>query len=85
MGFDCFIDSNIPSGCGIPNHVVLIMAFYTFLEELTGQKTKNLCKKAYFCMLAQQDFLSSICGVGDPTVTIHAKADFALLLDCRLA
>ncbi|KAK6643430.1 hypothetical protein RUM43_004935 [Polyplax serrata] len=82
-GFDCLIESNIPNGLGISNQTVTVTAFYTFLEVLTGHKTKDLCQKAYDCMQVQQDFGNVSCGAGDPTVSVRARQDYAILLDCR--
>lgn len=83
MGFDCLIDSSFPDGTGITNATVLIMAFYTFLEELTDKKMTDLCRKAYLCMHIEHDFLHVTRGVGDHTVSVRAKEDCVLLLDCR--
>nr|CAD7439184.1 unnamed protein product [Timema bartmani] len=82
-GFNAMIASSVPIGGGISSSASLTVAFYTFLEALTGDKTEEQTCKALACQKAEHEFAGMPCGIMDQFVSVLAKQGHALLIDCR--
>nr|CAD7412166.1 unnamed protein product [Timema cristinae] len=82
-GFDAMIASSVPVGGGVSSSASLTVAFYTFLEALTGDKTEEMICKALVCQKAEHEFAGMPCGIMDQFVSVFAKQGHALLMDCR--
>ncbi|CAH3998536.1 galactokinase-like [Pieris brassicae] len=81
-GFDAVIVSDVPMGAGVSSSASLEVAFFTFLESLTGRHV-GLVKKAQLCQKAEHEFPGMPCGIMDQYIVTMAKKDHALLIDCR--
>ncbi|CAK1546944.1 unnamed protein product [Leptosia nina] len=81
-GFDAVIVSDVPMGAGVSSSASLEVAFFTFLESLTGQRT-GLVEKAKLCQKAEHEFPGMPCGIMDQYIVSMGKKDHALLIDCR--
>nr|CAD7569543.1 unnamed protein product [Timema californicum] len=82
-GFDAIIASSVPIGGGLSSSAALEVAFYIFLEALTGHKTGKETDKALACQKAEHDFAGMPCGIMDQFIAVLAKQGNALLIDCR--
>jgi galactokinase len=79
------IVSSVPFGGGVSSSASLQVAVYTFLDELTNQQHDKISKqdKARLCMEAEHEFIGLPDGIIDQLISLTAKSDHALLLDCR--
>nr|CAD7585614.1 unnamed protein product [Timema genevievae] len=82
-GFDAVVASSVPIGGGLSSSAALEVAFYVFLEALTGHKTRKETDKALACQKAEHDFAGMPCGIMDQFIAVLAKQGNALLIDCR--
>lgn len=81
-GLDVFVQSNLPLGIGLSSSAALEVAMATLLEAVTGAALDRL-DKALLCQRAEQRFAGVPCGIMDPFISIFARPDQLLLLDCR--
>ncbi|XP_045497639.1 galactokinase-like [Colias croceus] len=81
-GFDAMIVSDVPMGSGVSSSASLEVAFFTFLESLTG-KSVDPIEKAKLCQKAEHDFPGMPCGIMDQYIVTLGKKNHALLIDCR--
>ncbi|XP_046959847.1 galactokinase-like [Vanessa cardui] len=81
-GFDVVIVSDVPMGSGVSSSASLEVAFFTFLEALTGTRVEPV-KKAELCQKAEHEFPGMPCGIMDQFIVTMGKRDHALLIDCR--
>lgn len=81
--FEAAVVSSVPLGGGLSSSAALEVATYTFLEELTGQQTKSLQKKALACQKAEHEFANMPCGIMDQFISVMGVEGNALLIDCR--
>jgi galactokinase len=81
-GFDAVIDSTLPYGGGLASSAALEVATATLLEAIAGHSLDPM-EKALLCQVAEHDFAGVPCGLMDQFTSVLAKADHALLLDCR--
>nr|CAD7446880.1 unnamed protein product [Timema bartmani] len=82
-GFDAVVASSVPIGGGLSSSAALEVAFYVFLEALTGHKKGKETDKALACQKAEHDFAGMPCGIMDQFIAVLAKQGNALLIDCR--
>jgi len=64
-GLDAVIISTVPMGGGLSSSASLEVAFYTFLEAITGSSASSLTAKALACQKAEHDFAGMPCGIMD--------------------
>jgi galactokinase len=64
-GFDALIVSTVPIGGGLSSSASLEVAFYTFLEALTGSNASSMTSKALACQRAEHDYAGMPCGIMD--------------------
>jgi len=81
-GFDALIHSTVPVGAGLSSSAALELATATVAESLLGIKIQPK-NKALLCQRAEQSFGGVPCGIMDQFITVFAKKDHALLIDCR--
>jgi len=74
--------SDIPMGAGLSSSAAFAVALATALAELLSAPLFGL-PLARLCQEAEQRFAGVPCGIMDQVVSTLAKADHALLLDCR--
>ncbi|MEM8783678.1 MAG: galactokinase [Planctomycetota bacterium] len=81
-GFDCVVDSTVPSGGGLSSSASLEVTMLTLLEALSGQ-TLDPVRKALIAQQAEHEFAGMPCGIMDQFISAMGKAGHALLIDCR--
>lgn len=81
-GFDALIHSTVPLGGGLSSSAALEVATATLLEAITGKKLDPV-DKALLCQKAEHEFAGVPCGIMDQFISVMAKKDNLLLLDCR--
>ncbi|XP_041978330.1 galactokinase-like [Aricia agestis] len=81
-GFDAVIISDVPMGSGVSSSASLEVAFFTFLEALTGKRFDPV-KKAELCQKAEHEFPGMPCGIMDQYIVTMGRRDHGLLIDCR--
>lgn len=81
-GFDAVIDSSVPFCSGLAGSAALEVATATLLEGIRGLRLDPVAK-ALLCQRAEHQFAGVPCGIMDQLTAVMAKADHALLVDCR--
>jgi galactokinase len=81
-GFDALIHSTVPLSGGLSSSAALEVATATLLEAITGQKLDPV-DKALLCQKAEHDYAGMPCGIMDQFISVMAKENHLLLLDCR--
>lgn len=81
-GVDLVISSTVPLGAGVSSSAALEMAVGTALVALAGQ-TMQPTTLALLCQRVENRFVGVNSGIMDQFIAGLAKADHALLLDCR--
>ncbi|MHC4591096.1 MAG: galactokinase [Planctomycetota bacterium] len=73
---------DVPIGAGLSSSAALEVAAATAFCDAAGCQpdTKEL---ALLCQRAENQFVGVNCGIMDQFVSVHAKKEHALLLDCR--
>jgi len=81
-GADLLIESNVPVGAGLSSSAAIEVAVASALLGISGLVVDRL-QIALLCQRAENEFVGARCGIMDQFISVHAKADTALLLDCR--
>jgi galactokinase len=81
-GFDALIHSTVPLGGGLSSSAALEVAAATLLEVITGHKLDPV-DKALLCQKAEHEYAGMPCGIMDQFISVMAKENNLLLLDCR--
>jgi galactokinase len=81
-GFDAVIGSDVPLGGGLSSSAALEVSTATLLEAITGRQLDPV-KKALLCQKAEHEFAGVPCGIMDQFISVMARKDHLLLLDCR--
>jgi galactokinase len=81
-GFDALIGSSVPVGAGLSSSAALEAATATLLEAVCAVELDPV-RKALLCQHAEQTYAGVPCGIMDPFISILARRDQVLLLDCR--
>jgi galactokinase len=81
-GFDAVIGSDVPLGGGLSSSAALEVSTATLLEAMTGRQLDPV-KKALLCQKAEHEFAGVPCGIMDQFISVMARKDHLLLLDCR--
>lgn len=81
-GFDAVIESDVPIGGGLSSSAALAVATATLVEAMTGVTLPPL-DKARLCQRVEHEYAGVPCGIMDQYVSVAARADHALLLDCH--
>ncbi len=81
-GANLLIESNVPLGAGLSSSAALEVAVASALLGISGLVIDRL-QMALLCQRAENEFVGARCGIMDQFISSHAKADTALLLDCR--
>jgi len=80
---DAVIIGSVPLGGGVSSSASVEVAFYTFLEQLTGSRAKSDQEKALACQGAEHSHAGMPCGIMDQFISVMGKQGTALLIDCR--
>ncbi|XP_023646949.1 galactokinase [Paramormyrops kingsleyae] len=81
-GFRAVVASSVPLGGGLSSSASLEVAVYTFLQQLCPDDG-DMVAKALVCQQAEHTHAGVPCGIMDQFVSVMAKKDHALLIDCR--
>jgi len=81
-GLDIYIDGKVPPGAGLSSSAALECSVATAINHLFHLE-KNLSELALLTQHAENKYVGVPCGIMDQSVSLMAKAGYALLLDCR--
>ena len=81
-GLDIYIDGKVPLGAGLSSSAALECSVATALNHLFHLE-KSLSELALLTQRAENKYVGVPCGIMDQSVSLMAKAGYALLLDCR--
>ena len=81
-GFDALIHSTVPVGGGVSSSAALEVATATLVEAITEHKLDPV-DKALLCQKAEHEYAGMPCGIMDQFISVMAKQNHLLLLDCR--
>lgn len=81
-GADLLIWSDVPTGAGLSSSAALETAAGFCLSKLAGENVDRVTL-AKIGQQTEHDYVGAKVGIMDQFVSAHAKADHALLLDCR--
>lgn len=79
---DALITSDIPIGAGLSSSAALEVAFALMLNHLLNARLVPM-DIALLCQRAEHAFPGTPCGIMDMLTATHARADHAMLIDCR--
>ncbi|MHC4208608.1 MAG: galactokinase [Planctomycetota bacterium] len=79
---DLAVTGTVPLGAGLASSAAVEVAMATLLQQVTGSGLDPL-ELAQLCQRAEHEFAGTPCGIMDMFVATHARADQAMLLDCR--
>ena len=80
--FSAVIASDVPRGAGLSSSAAIEVATATLVELMSGDRIEPI-EKARLCQQAEHEFARVPCGIMDQAVSVAARADTALLLDCQ--
>lgn len=81
-GLDIYIDGKVPLGAGLSSSAALECSVATALNHLFALE-KSKSELALLTQRAENKYVGVPCGIMDQSVSLMAKAGYALLLDCR--
>lgn len=81
-GVDMLIHGNVPIGSGLSSSAALEVCAAVTFRKLNELKIGNL-ELARICQRAENEFVGVHSGIMDQFVSLFAREDHALLLDCR--
>lgn len=82
LGFDIFIDSDVPVGAGLSSSAAIECAVGLALNDLwnAGLDKKTLAKAG---QLGENEIVGAPTGIMDQTASLFGELDHAVFLDCR--
>jgi len=81
-GANMLIYGDVPQGAGLSSSASLEVAVCTALLD-AARASMDGTEIAKLCQRAENEFVRARCGIMDQFVSLHARQDQALLLDCR--
>jgi len=81
-GSNLLICGDVPQGAGLSSSASLEVAACKAFLEVASASIDGLAM-ARLCQSAENEFVGARCGIMDQFVSVHAKKDRAVLLDCR--
>ena len=81
-GANLLITGDVPQGAGLSSSASFEVAVCRAIQELVGQALPD-AEMALVCQRAENEFVGARCGIMDQFISVHARRDHALLLDCR--
>lgn len=81
-GLDIYVDGRVPLGAGLSSSAALECSVATALNHLFDLG-RSLTELAQLTQRAENQYVGVPCGIMDQSVSLMAKAGYALLLDCR--
>ncbi len=81
-GANLLIHGEVPMGAGLSSSAAIEVATALALAEQSGHSPDRV-QLALLCQKAENEFVGARCGIMDQFVSLHGRANHALLLDCR--
>ncbi len=81
-GFDCTIESNLPSGSGLSSSAALECGLAFGLNELFGLGLSKL-DMVQLSQIAEHTYVGTQCGIMDQYASVMSEEGHVILLDCR--
>ena len=81
--FEAVVSSCVPLGGGVSSSAALEVATLFFVEKLLGGSSFSPSEKALLCQEAEHRYAGNNCGIMDQFISVMAKEDHALLIDCQ--
>jgi galactokinase len=81
-GADLYIESDVPVGAGLSSSAAIEISSALALAGLVNAPL-NGAELAKLGQRAENRFVGMNCGIMDQFISVHGRADHALLLDCR--
>ena len=81
-GFDVFIDSDVPVGAGLSSSAAVECSMALALNDVWGAG-KSPIELALIGQRAENDVVGAPTGIMDQTASMLARADGAVLIDCK--
>jgi galactokinase len=81
-GANLHFHGEVPIGAGLSSSASIEVATVLALAEGSGHSI-DLTRLARICQQAENDFVGMRCGVMDQFISLHGRANHALMLDCR--
>lgn len=82
MGFDCTLESNLPTGSGLSSSAALECGLAFGLNELFQLGLTKL-EMVQLSQTAEHTYVGTQCGIMDQFASVMSKAGNVILLDCR--
>jgi len=81
-GFDCTIESNLPTGSGLSSSAALECGLAFGLNELFGLGLSKI-EMVELSQIAEHTYAGTQCGIMDQYASVMSEAGHVILLDCR--
>ncbi|MEM6504122.1 MAG: galactokinase [Planctomycetota bacterium] len=82
LGFDAWIETDIPLGAGLSSSAALEVATALAIDTV-HDRTRGSMQIAQLCQRAEHEFAGVPCGIMDMATSACARAGHAAFLDCR--
>lgn len=81
-GFDCVLESSLPSGSGLSSSAALECGLAYGLNELFGLGLSKM-DIVKLSQIAEHTYVGTLCGIMDQFASVMSEEGHVLLLDCR--
>ncbi len=81
-GANLLIHGEVPIGAGLSSSASIEVATALALAAESGLSIDRV-QLAQICQLAENEFVGMRCGIMDQFISLHGRANHALMLDCR--
>jgi galactokinase len=81
-GFSLSLWGDVPPGSGLSSSAALEVSTALAVEGILGTQYPGKVL-ARLCQRAENEYVGASCGIMDQFISIHGRANHALLLDCR--
>ena len=81
-GANLLVHGEVPIGAGLSSSASIEVATALALAEESGLSIGRP-RLARICQLAENEFVGMRCGIMDQFISLHGRANHALMLDCR--
>jgi galactokinase len=81
-GTNALIEGGVPMGAGLSSSAAIEVATAYALLDISDHPIDRV-QVARLCQKAENEFVGAHCGIMDQFVSLHGRANHALVLDCR--
>ncbi|WP_299535877.1 galactokinase [Ulvibacterium sp.] len=81
-GFDCTVESNLPTGSGLSSSAALECGLAYGLNELFGLGLSKM-SMVKLSQIAEHTYVGTQCGIMDQFASVMSKEGHVILLDCK--